>query len=71
MSGTITILLMIYRIMYNTNAMNADTDYIEMAQLLGDAGAAGRGGRGSGQGHERRADQGRAEGAHDAPAERR
>ena len=28
---------MIYRIMYNTNAMNADTDYIEMAQLLGDA----------------------------------
>lgn len=30
--------LMIYRIMYNTNAMNADTDYIEMAQLLGDAG---------------------------------
>ena len=30
-------MLMIYRIMYNTNAMNADTDYIEMAQLLGDA----------------------------------
>jgi hypothetical protein len=30
-------LLMIYRVMYNTNAMNADTDYIEMAQLLGDA----------------------------------
>jgi hypothetical protein len=30
-------LLMIYRIMYNTNAMNVDTDYIEMAQLLGDA----------------------------------
>jgi tetratricopeptide (TPR) repeat protein len=29
--------LMIYRIMYNTNAMNADTDYIEMAQLLGDS----------------------------------
>jgi hypothetical protein len=29
--------LMIYRIMYNTTAMNADTDYIEMAQLLGDA----------------------------------
>jgi tetratricopeptide (TPR) repeat protein len=29
--------LMIYRIMYNTSAMNADTDYIEMAQLLGDA----------------------------------
>ena len=29
--------LMIYRIMYNTNAMNADTDYIEMAQLLADA----------------------------------
>ncbi len=29
--------LMLYRIMYNTNAMNADTDYIEMAQLLGDA----------------------------------
>src|SRR5258708_8518657 len=23
--------------MYNTNSMNADTDYIEMAQLLGDA----------------------------------
>jgi hypothetical protein len=30
-------LLMIYRVMYNTNAMTADTDYIEMAQLLGDA----------------------------------
>jgi len=30
-------LLMIYRIMYNTNAMNAGSDYIEMAQLLGDA----------------------------------
>jgi hypothetical protein len=29
--------LMIYRIMYDTNSMNADTDYIEMAQLLGDA----------------------------------
>jgi len=29
--------LMIYRVMYNTNSMNADTDYIEMAQLLGDA----------------------------------
>jgi tetratricopeptide (TPR) repeat protein len=28
--------LMIYRIMYDTNSMNADTDYIEMAQLLGD-----------------------------------
>lgn len=29
--------LMIYRIMYDTNSTNADTDYIEMAQLLGDA----------------------------------
>jgi hypothetical protein len=29
--------LMIYRVMYDTNAMRADTDYIEMAQLLGDA----------------------------------
>jgi tetratricopeptide (TPR) repeat protein len=29
--------LMIYRIMYNTGAMTADTDYIEMAQLLADA----------------------------------
>jgi hypothetical protein len=29
--------LMIYRVMYDTNAMQADTDYIEMAQLLGDA----------------------------------
>jgi tetratricopeptide (TPR) repeat protein len=29
--------LMLYRIMYDTNSMNADTDYIEMAQLLGDA----------------------------------
>ncbi|HEY2677111.1 MAG TPA: hypothetical protein VGI65_09080 [Steroidobacteraceae bacterium] len=28
--------LMIYRIMYDTNSMNADTDYIEMAQLLAD-----------------------------------
>jgi hypothetical protein len=30
-------LLMIYRVMYNTGSMNADTDYIEMAQLLRDA----------------------------------
>ena len=29
--------LMIYRVMLNTNSWNADTDYIEMAQLLGDA----------------------------------
>jgi hypothetical protein len=29
--------LMIYRVMYDTGAMNADSDYIEMAQLLGDA----------------------------------
>jgi outer membrane protein assembly factor BamD (BamD/ComL family) len=28
---------MLYRVMYDTNAMNAGTDYIEMAQLLGDA----------------------------------
>ncbi len=34
-------LLMIYRVMYDTNAMQADTDYIEMAQLLGDAGLPG------------------------------
>ena len=33
--------LMIYRIMYDTASMNADTDYIEMAQLLGDAGLPG------------------------------
>ncbi len=33
--------LMIYRIMYNTNSMTADTDYIEMAQLLADAGLPG------------------------------
>jgi tetratricopeptide (TPR) repeat protein len=33
--------LMIYRVMFDTNAMNADTDYIEMAQLLGDAGLPG------------------------------
>jgi hypothetical protein len=32
---------MIYRIMFDTNSMNADTDYIEMAQLLGDAGLPG------------------------------
>jgi tetratricopeptide (TPR) repeat protein len=30
-------LLMIYRVMYDTNSMQADTDYMEMAQLLGDA----------------------------------
>jgi tetratricopeptide (TPR) repeat protein len=29
--------LMIYRVMYDTNAMTVGTDYIEMAQLLGDA----------------------------------
>jgi hypothetical protein len=33
--------LMIYRVMFDTNSMNADTDYIEMAQLLGDAGLPG------------------------------
>jgi hypothetical protein len=30
-------LLEIYRIMYNTNSMTASSDYMEMAQLLGDA----------------------------------
>lgn len=30
-------LLMIYRVMYNTNAMTEGNDYMEMAQLLGDA----------------------------------
>jgi hypothetical protein len=34
-------LLMIYRVMYDTNSMQADTDYIEMTQLLGDAGLPG------------------------------
>jgi tetratricopeptide (TPR) repeat protein len=29
--------LMIYRVMFDTNSMQADTDFIEMAQLLGDA----------------------------------
>jgi tetratricopeptide (TPR) repeat protein len=33
--------LMIYRVMYDTNSMQVDTDYIEMAQLLGDAGLPG------------------------------
>jgi tetratricopeptide (TPR) repeat protein len=33
--------LMIYRIMFDTHSMNADTDYIEMAQLLGDVGLPG------------------------------
>jgi tetratricopeptide (TPR) repeat protein len=28
---------MIYRVMYDTNSMQADSDFIEMAQLLGDA----------------------------------
>jgi hypothetical protein len=30
-------LLMIYRVMYDTNAMTVGSDYMEMAQLLGDA----------------------------------
>ncbi len=30
-------LLMIYRLMFDTNSMNAGSDFIEMAQLLGDA----------------------------------
>ena len=34
-------LLMIYRLMFDTNSMNAGSDYIEMAQLLGDAGLPG------------------------------
>jgi tetratricopeptide (TPR) repeat protein len=33
--------LMLYRVMFDTHSMNADTDYIEMAQLLGDAGLSG------------------------------
>jgi hypothetical protein len=33
--------LMIYRTMYDTGAMTVGTDYIEMAQLLGDAGLPG------------------------------
>jgi hypothetical protein len=33
--------LMIYRVMFDTHSMNADTDYIEMAQLLSDAALAG------------------------------
>jgi hypothetical protein len=33
--------LMLYRVMSDTNSWNADTDYIEMAQLLGDAGLPG------------------------------
>jgi tetratricopeptide (TPR) repeat protein len=35
--------LMIYRVMFDTHSMNADTDYIEMAQLLSDAGLPGEG----------------------------
>jgi tetratricopeptide (TPR) repeat protein len=31
-------LLMIYRVMFDTNSMTVDSDFIEMAQLLGDAG---------------------------------
>jgi tetratricopeptide (TPR) repeat protein len=34
-------LLMIYRLMYDTKSMNVGTDYIEMAQLLGNAGLPG------------------------------
>jgi tetratricopeptide (TPR) repeat protein len=34
-------ILMIYRIMYDTGAMTVGTDYIEMAQLLGDVGLPG------------------------------
>jgi tetratricopeptide (TPR) repeat protein len=34
-------ILMIYRVMFDTHSMNADTDYIEMAQLLGDTGLPG------------------------------
>jgi outer membrane protein assembly factor BamD (BamD/ComL family) len=30
-------LLMVYRVMYDTGSMNAGSDYMEMAQLLGDA----------------------------------
>ena len=41
---------MIYRIMYNTNSMNADTDYIEMAQLLGDAALPGEAAGGAREG---------------------
>jgi len=33
--------LMLYRVMYDTGAMTAGTDYIEMSQLLGDAGLPG------------------------------
>ena len=37
MSGTIATRLMLYRVMYDTGSMTAGSDYIEMAQLLGDA----------------------------------
>ncbi|HTD74252.1 MAG TPA: hypothetical protein VK652_12060 [Steroidobacteraceae bacterium] len=33
--------LLIYQVMFDTHSMNADTDYIEMSQLLGDAGLPG------------------------------
>ena len=37
--------LMMYRVMYDTGSMTAGTDYIEMAQLLGDAALPARGRR--------------------------
>jgi len=33
--------LMLYRVMYDTGAMTVGSDYIEMSQLLGDAGLPG------------------------------
>ena len=58
MSATITIRSMIYRIMYDTQAMNADTDYIEMAQLLGDAALPGEAADGAREGDVLRPHQG-------------
>ena len=59
---------MIYRIMYNTNSMNADTDYIEMAQLLGDAALPGEAAAVLDKAMSTGVHQGRAQGAHHAPA---
>ncbi len=59
--------LMIYRIMYDTNSMNADTDYHRDGAVARRCRFAGRGPSGSGKGDEFGGAEGRAQGTHHAP----
>ena len=61
--------LMLYRVMYDTNAMTVGSDYIEMAQLLGDAALPAEAQTVLEKAMSAGFDHGRAKGTHHAPAE--